>query len=235
MSIGISSGTDDYERKSRSSVRIDIETLRLHVSSLVARIQSRVSIETLRPLHVFLGVHPVGMCVSVGAFTPPVKNIDKGAPEKVKSRMKLNFAYFLSNYVLVAAMVALVVALMHPGMLLFVGIVWALWGLHSFLLRNELVLFGIQVQNILTVQQRFYLLFTLTTLVVIWKCLMPTIFFLTISSFIIVSHALLRDPKNIEATVGESDEDDDEEGLQTGSGGSSGSEVLVDKPRGDVI
>jgi len=241
-SVGIAPGTDDYKPSSSSTqqkaVSIDIETIRLQLSSLVARLQSKVSIETLRPLNLFLGVSPVGFCLSHGAFTPPVTKVTKATPEKIKSRMKLNFAFFLTNYVLLAGMVALVVALMHPGMLFFVGIVWALWSLHSFMIRHELVLFGIQVHSLLSVQQRFYTLFVITTIVVIWKCLVPTVIFAAISGLLILTHAFLRDPKHIEASGSTVDSDDEDEGENSGSSsGSSGSEVLVKRSesRGDTV
>lgn len=148
----------------------------------------------------FLGVNQTkGLCLSVDAFTPPIRKLDKSSPEKIKNRVQLNFAFFLSNYVLVAAMVALVVALMHPSMLFFVAMVYGLWSFHSFLIRNELEFFGIQVHSLLSIQQRFYLLFVITTIVVVFHCLMPALFFLLISSLLIVSHALLRDPKHIES------------------------------------
>lgn len=186
--------------KSKQSVTIDVETIRLHLSSLTARIMSRVSLDTIRPLHMFLGINQAqGLCLSVEAFTPPIRKLDKSSPEKIKSRVQLNFAFFLSNYVLVAAMVALVVALMHPSMLLFVAMVYGLWSFHSFLIRHELEFFGIQVHSLLSIQQRFYLLFVITTIVVVFHCLMPALFFLLISSLLIISHALLRDPKHIES------------------------------------
>jgi PRA1 family protein len=245
MAVSVASGSDDdYARSSSSnkpsSISIDPETIRLQFSSLVARLLSRVSMETLRPLPVFLGVNPVGFCLSVGAFTPPVKKMDKGTPEKIRSRLRLNCAFFLTNYILLASMVALVVALMHPGMLLFLGAVWSLWSLHSFMIRHELILFGLHLHSLLTVQQRFYGLFFVTTIVVVWKCLVPTLIFCAISSFLILTHAFLRDPKHIEQSSSsgslrsaDSDDDDEEEG---DSGDSAESEVLVERPkRGDVI
>lgn len=248
MPLKVSSGSDDYRGASssnqKSSVSIDIETMRMQLSAFAARLQSRVSVETLRPLPMFLGVNPVGFCLSVGAFTPPVKKLDKTTPEKISSRIKLNFAFFLSNYALVAAMVGIVVALMHPGMLFFVGIVMGLWSLHSFMIRHELVVFGFNLGMLLTIQQRFYVLFGITTIVVVWKCLLPTVYFCAISGLIIVSHAFLRDPKHIESSASNlfggqdsDDEEDGEAGEGTGSGGSDGSEVLVDSPQrgGDVI
>jgi hypothetical protein len=89
---------------------------------------SRVSVETLRPLPMFVGVvtpaqqqqqqHSTSkqLCFAGGAYTAPIRKFDKASLEKVKSRVSLNFAFFLSNYALVATMVGLVVALMHPGM-----------------------------------------------------------------------------------------------------------------------
>jgi hypothetical protein len=252
MALKVASGSDDYKRggassnQNKSSVYIDIETMRMHLSAFAARLQSRVSVETLRPLPMFLGVNPVGFCLSVGAFTPPVKKLDKTTPEKISSRIKLNCAFFLSNYALVAAMVAVVVALMHPGMLFSMGIVMGLWSLHSFMIRQELVVFGFNLGTLLTIQQRFYVLFVITTIVVIWKCLVPTLIFTAISGLIIVSHAFLRDPKHIESSAsssfGAQDDSDDEEDAKggesgSGSGGSDGSEVLVDRPQrtGDII
>jgi hypothetical protein len=236
MVLKVSSGSDDYKGSSssnKSSVYIDIETIRMQILAFAARLQSRVSVETLRPLPMFLGVNPVGFCLSVGAFTPPVKKLDKTTPEKISSRIKLNFAFFLSNYALVAAMVGIVVALMHPGMLFFMGIVLGLWSLHSFMIRHELVVFGFNLGTLLTIQQRFYGLFVITTLVVVWKCLKPTLYFSVISGLIIFSHAFLRDPKHIESSASnlfgaqDSDEEEDVEGA--GSGGSDGSEVLVER------
>ena len=236
--VGVASGSDDYSRGSSSGkqkVHIDFESIRLHVSSFVAKVQSRISLDTLRPLPVFLGINPSNSCFSAEAFTPPVKKIDKSTFEKIKKRMKLNFAFFVSNYALVAAMVSVVVALMHPGMILAVGLIWGLWAFHHFLIRNEFIVFGFPVHSLLTIQQRFYTLFVLTVLVVLWKCLKPTLLFVTISGLIIVTHSFLRDPKQIESSAdwleGGGNHDSDEEG---GSGGdvSTESEVLVERPKG---
>jgi hypothetical protein len=246
--VAVNAGDDDrYSSNSTSSgrtVMINIETLRLQLSGFVARIQSRVSVETIRPLPVFLGLNAgAGFCLSPQAFTPPVRKFDKNTPEKIKSRVRLNCAYFLSNYALLAAMTGLVVALMHPTMVFFVGIVYGLWSLHSFLIRNQLVVFGVSIHALLNVQQRFYLLFIITSLVVIIYCLAPTLIFLVISGLLIVTHALLRDPQDVssasdqfggETGGGAHDSDEDLEGGGNSSGGSSGSEVMVDRPAGGV-
>ena len=188
--------------------------------------------------------------MSSEAFTPPIKRLDKSSSQKVKSRVSLNLSFFLTNYVLLASVVGITVALMHPKMLFYLAIVYLLWACHSFLLKNEFELFGIPLHSILSIQQRFYVLFVITSFVVIWHCLKPTIIFLVISAGLILSHAFLRDPKHIESmdTVGDSDDDDDrgnlrrdeDEGANSGASSSgSGSEVLVERPnrssRGDIV
>ena len=226
------------------TIAINIETMRLQLSSYVARWQSRVSVDTLRPLPLFLGLRPESsLCWSGTAFTPPVTRLTKTTWDKVRGRVQLNGAYFLTNYVLLAALVGLVVALMHPGMVCFLILLYGLWSLHAFLIRNKLELFGLQVHAILTIQQRFYGLAVLSTMVVLWKCLAPTLTFLAIAGLLIVSHALLRDPKDVEAASGvlhhenNSDDEDDLEaaagGVSAGSGSSNDSSevVLVERPK----
>lgn len=219
---------DDSRQSQVPTLRVDIETIRLHASSLIARLQNRVSIDTLRPLPTFMGMNPVGgLCMHPAAFTPPTRNIDKTTPEKISSRVRINLAYFLTNYVLVAAMVALVVALLHPGMILFLLVIYALWTAHAFMIRNEVVFFGIPLHSILTIQQRFYLLFVLTTIVVVWKCLKPTLIFALITFVLVTTHALMRDPKQIETSSHGHLLDDEE------AENSSGSEIMVE--RGDAV
>lgn len=191
--------------------------------------RERVSLDTLRPLPMFLGISGTNMCLSADAFTPPVRHIDKSAPEKFQARLKANFTFFLSNYALVAAGVAIVVALMHPGMIFSVSLVWSLWWLHSYLVSNELIVFGLNLGKLLTITQRSYFLLAITAVVVVWKCLVPCIVFLSISSFIIFLHASTRDPKQVETSaesVPTRDYDSDEV-----------EEVMVERPkeRGDFI
>jgi hypothetical protein len=182
-------------------------------------------------------VNPTGgVCVSADAFTPPARKFDKATLEKTKSRVNLNIQYFLTNYALVAAMVALVIALMHPMMLLFLALVYGLWYFHGFLIRSECIVAGIHLHSILNIQQRFYILFVITTVVVVTQCLVPTLFFASISSVLILSHALTRDPKQIEQSSNELlylkdhfEDDEDEEG-----GGAPASLSML-QSRGDVI
>lgn len=176
----------------------DIECMRLQLSSYAARVKSNVSIETLRPLPIFLGLSSTvddGVQLSTDAFTPPLAG--SGTMAMIKSRVKDNWTFFLSNYALVAAMTALVVLLMHPGAVFTLAIIAGMWWSHGYLIRHELTCYTIQIHAILTVQQRFYLLFAISSVVILWECFMPAIVFVLISGFIILCHAALRDTTHL--------------------------------------
>jgi hypothetical protein len=264
MAVGLDH-TDNERQQKRSSQPTftwppDMDALRFQLSSLVARWQSRVSLDTLRPLPVFLGVNnnnsnsnssiAAGICLAAGAFTPPIQKMDKSSLEKIATRVRLNSTYFVSNYALVAAMTAIVVALMHPSMLVFLALVYALWAAHRYMIRHPVVVFGVPLHTLVSVQQRWYALVLVTTLVVVGTCLVPALIFSTITGVLILSHAVLRDPKHIDSSSAaahddcmEDDYDAEEGGTARGgghdSGESSGSEVMVERPllgvRGDVI
>jgi hypothetical protein len=185
-------------------------------------------LDTIRPLPMFLGVTGHTLCFSPAAFTPPVKKLDKTSMEKLKSRIKLNFTFFLSNYAFVFFGVALVVALMHPAMIAFLAILWGLWGFHSFLISNEVIVFGRNIGTLVSISHRSNALTLITFVVIVWNCLWPAITVAVLSSILILSHAVMRDPKHIETskTFGNRDVDDDSTGGYT----SGESEVLVDRP-----
>jgi PRA1 family protein len=189
----------------------------------------------------FLGVTGPSFCFAPDAFTPPVKKLDKSTPEKFKSRLRLNFAFFLSNYALVVAGVACVVCLLHPGMLLALMFVWALWYGHHFLISNEIVVGGTNIGTLISIQHRSNAIAIITCTVIAWKCLVPAVIVVVISGIIVLSHAMLRDPKQIDVsssggaggyrprgTTGSADSDH-EESDDSGER-SHESEVLVDKP-----
>lgn len=222
MSVGVAQGTEDEDYSSKDSssqsssskrIPIDTETIRLYMTSVMIRLRDRVTMDTLRPLPMFLGLSGPSWCLSPGAFAPPTKHVDKSMVEKIRARVRLNFAFFLSNYALVAFGVAVVVALSHPGMLLFVGAVWLLWMAHAFLIDHELICFGTNIGIIMSITQRSTVLSLLTIVVIIWKCLFPVLTFVIISGIIILSHALMRDPKHIESSTefrGGAEDSDDE-------------------------
>jgi PRA1 family protein len=176
----------------------DIEYVRLNLSSLVTRVKTHVSLETVRPLPVFLGLVSTtddGVQLSEGAFTPPPTGSD--AMTSIKARVRDNLTFFLSNYALVALMTALVVLLMHPPVVITLTALYAMWWFHGYLIVNELSLFRVPLQSVLTVQQRFYLLFGISVVVIVWTCFLPTIVFVLISGIIILCHAALRDTSHL--------------------------------------
>lgn len=124
----------------------------------------------------------------------------------------------------------LVVALMHPIMLLYVGITWCLWYLHITVIREDirLVFMEKDFNDIFNPKRRSYILTALTLWVAIWKCLRPLLMGTAISAVLTVFHAMMRDPKKLvlnggvgskSASKGSADSDDE----------SSGSEVIVER------
>lgn len=212
--------------------------------------------DTLRPLPTFLGVTGPAFCIAATAFAPPTKKLDKDAAEKIGSRLKLNFAYFLTNYALILAGTAFVVALMHPSMLLLMGILVGLWHVHFLLDRAAIPMKygGVDFGEIFTTSRRSLVLTILTVLVGVFKCLVPTLEVLAISGIAIFAHASMRDPQHVE-TCGDlggfgagsrrrAGSDADEEyvarqetsGIGSGgmsNGGSSGSGNGTKTPKGD--
>jgi len=198
---------------------MDIESLRIQLSILVAHVKSKVSLETLKPLPEFLGLTSTaeqGIQMSHQAFNPPLAG--SSTMMMIKSRIKDNCEYFTTNYVLVAAMVALVVALMHPTMLIFIGIVAALWWGHGYLIKHELNVAGLPIHALLTVQQRFYFLLAISFVVVVWFCLVPAFLFGGLSGIIILAHAALRDTSHLHEASNRGSRQDEEEGLLLNGG-----------------
>eukprot|EP00591_Stephanopyxis_turris_P011221 CAMPEP_0195526272 /NCGR_PEP_ID=MMETSP0794_2-20130614/27232_1 /TAXON_ID=515487 /ORGANISM="Stephanopyxis turris, Strain CCMP 815" /LENGTH=230 /DNA_ID=CAMNT_0040656917 /DNA_START=181 /DNA_END=873 /DNA_ORIENTATION=+ len=188
--------------ESKNTINFDFESLRRFLAFIANQVNKRVTIDTIRPFPLFLGVTGSAFCFSPTAFTPPSKHIDKTFIEKFRARLTLNFKFFLSNYALVTAGVAVVVALMNPSMLLYVGVVCVLWWLHNFTLVNKipLVVAGKDMGSFLTPFNRTAILAILTVLVIVSKCLLPIMSVLVISAFIILFHATMRDPKDVESS-----------------------------------
>jgi len=200
MSLSVSSGTDDEKNAGstgKPSINFDLSTIQAYVTGMAGYIGSRVTMDTVRPLNMFLGITGPSFCFSQAAFNAPVKKIDKSTYEKFRSRLRLNFAFFLSNYALVTAGVAIVTAFMNPGMVISVGLIWGLWALHKFLVSNELIVFGRNIGTLVSITHRSVALTILTGFVIAWKCLKPTITVISISGIIIMTHALLRDPSHV--------------------------------------
>jgi len=166
----------------------------------LSRYKDRITLSTLRPLPMFLGVTGPSFCISAQAFAPPSKRFDKYAAEKIGSRLKLNFAFFLTNYALIVGCTAFVVALMHPAMLVLMGIVYGLWYLHFLIERAGLsmVYGGVDFGEVFTTSRRAIVLTVLTVLVGVFKCLIPLLEVFAISGIAILAHASMRDPQHVE-------------------------------------
>jgi len=188
--------------------------------------KDRITVDTLRPLPVFLGITGPAFCFAPQAFTPPTTHLDKNTREKIQQRIKLNFAYFLTNYALIASGTSVVITLMHPIMIMFIGIMWLLWKIHEVIVQHNIPLevMGMNLGQHLSVTNRTRILYIVTAVVVVVFCLIPFLMAIIISGLIIISHAVMRDPKQVESGnsfkrgVYDSDEDTD-----------SGSEVMVEK------
>jgi len=166
----------------------------------------------------FLGITGPSFCFSPDAFNPPSKRIDKMAPDKFRTRLSLNFAFFISNYALVTAGVFLVVALTHPGMLLHVGGLLCFWYLHFLASANEslLVIYNRDFGNILPPSRRTLILNIMSAWVILFDCLGPFLSAVTISTVIILFHASMRDPKHVEKSGAfHRRVDSDDEGTET--------------------
>lgn len=170
----------------------------------------------------FLGVAGPAFCISAQAFAPPSRRFDKDAAEKIGSRLRLNLAFFLTNYALIFFGTAFVVALMHPAMLVLMGIICGLWHLHFMMERAAIpmVYGGVDFGAIFTADRRSIVLTVLTILGGVFKCLGPFLEVLAISGVVILAHASMRDPQHIESSgefsaagrrYGSADSDDDEE------------------------
>ena len=86
--------------------------------------------------------------------------------------------------------------------------------MHDYLIYNDVTVFGHSIGSILSISQRSATLTAVTVLTIVWKCLVPFLSFVSVSSFIILLHALMRDPKHLQATHGaqiQSDEEDFDE------------------------
>ena len=170
------------------------------------RLSERITLETLRPLPLFLGIQESksghSFCLAAGAFSalpPPADDDDQTSVwDHLRTRLTLNGALFLTNYALVAGGVAIVIALLHPGMLLVLTVVMALWWCHDYLIHQTVMLGTYNIGAILTINQRSTVLTMLTLVAIVWKCLLPVVSFVIVSGILIGLHAISRDPQHIE-------------------------------------
>lgn len=182
--------------------------------------------DTLRPLPIFLGFSASSLCLAPDAFTPPSKHMDKSTVEKIRQRFDLNFAYFISNYALIAAGTCIVVILLHPKMIIYSCIVYAFWKAHNIMVKENIPLIVMEkdIGQYVSVEARTKILYAITCWVVVMYCLKPFLLASGLTLLMVATHAIMRDPKQIEnakSCISYKDESDDENY-------SSGSEVLVE-------
>lgn len=198
---------------------------------------TKLTLDTLRPLPLFLGVSGPAFCFAPDAFTPPIslRRVDKSSIAKLKSRVSRNRDFFSTNYAFLSIATFLVVALMHVRMLVFVAATYAMWWLHFTIIKQDvkLAVMGRDLNDLLTPRGRANLLTLWTIWVAIARCLKPSMKGMAIACFLIVFHALMRDPSKLAADLvsthsrtalsGGSDSEDD------------GSAVVVDRPPADAV
>mmetsp|Transcript_29230 Transcript_29230/g.66616 ORF Transcript_29230/g.66616 Transcript_29230/m.66616 type:complete len:272 (+) Transcript_29230:283-1098(+) len=201
-------------------------------------VTTKLTLDTLRPLPLFIGVSGPAFCFAPDAFTPPIslRQIDKSSIAKFKSRVSRNLSFFATNYAFLSIATFLVVALMHVRMLVFVAATYAMWWLHFTIIKQDvkLAVMGRDLNDLLTPRGRANLLTLWTLWVAIARCLKPSMKGMAIACFLILFHALMRDPSKLAADListhprtalrsGGSDSEDD------------GSTVVVDRPPADAV
>lgn len=163
--------------------------------------------ETLRPLPLFIGATGSSLCPSADSFSPPFSltrgQTDKSSLEKFISRLSRNLNFFSTNYAFVALCTVLVVALMHPGMLLYVAITWILWWLHIVVIKQDLrlVVMDKDLNDVFTPKRRSWILTAFTCWVAVAHCLRPSMKGMAISCTLILFHALMRNPSKLAGDI----------------------------------
>ena len=193
----------------------------------VRKYTDRVTMDTIRPLPIFLGITGPSLCFAPDAFAPPSKKIDKDTAEKVAQRMTLNLAYFISNYAMLFIGTCIIVILMHPGMIIYSLSVYLLWKGHEKMVKENtpLVIMDKDLGQYITVEVRTRILYVITAWVVIMFCFQPFITVVGISGILILSHAFMRDPKHIEGCTTTHYAED----FGSGDSDSTGSGVVIEK------
>lgn len=238
------SGSHSQMRQNSSSTNtsfFEMEKTRMYLMEKLSKNMDRITMDTLRPLPIFFGITSTStgpsFCLAPDAFTPPSKHmrIDKHTAEKVKQRVDLNFAYFMTNYALIAAGTTVVVILMHPKMIIYSAVVLSLWKIHNVVVEHNipLVVMGNRIDvgryPYLTVEVRTKLLYGITLWVVVLYCLRPFLLATGLTTLMVAAHAMMRDPKQLEGTRYSTTAAAVSSYKDIDSDDSSGSEVIVEK------
>lgn len=201
---------------------------------MILRLQNyreRIHMDTLRPLPLFLGINQ-SFCFAPDAFSPPIKHRHfqdlsrKSTYEKISKRFQLNFQFFLTNYFLIFMGIGVVVLCLNFQCLFYGGIVYALWVAHdaskaSSSLQHhdtnrpntiQFKIYNYEIHQdvnkyIPSIETRTKLLYGLTLWVVLYHCLRPFCTIVGLTSLMVIFHAIMRDPKQVESTSIVSSED----------------------------
>jgi len=226
-SVAIDDGTtnSDDSSKKRRNMHLQLGPLVISGAAIdramarVGTFTSKLTMDTLRPLPLFMGVttgQSPSFCFAADAFSFPISFTTGGHQQsssaaenknpsfgKITSRLQRNLNYFATNYAFMALCTILIVALMHPGMLLYVGITWAAWWLHFVIIQEDvkLVIMEKNLNDIFTPKRRSWILTAWTLWVAVAKCFKPSLKGMVISSVLVFFHALLRDPSKLAGDI----------------------------------
>jgi len=215
-SVAIDDGANsDDSSKKRRNMHLQLGPLVISGAAIdramakIGTFTSKLTMDTLRPLPLFMGVTTgsPSFCFAADAFSFPISFTGQQSStvenNKITSRLSRNLHYFATNYAFMALCTILIVALMHPGMLLYVGITWAAWWLHFVIIREDvkLVVMEKNLNDIFTPKRRSLILTAWTVWVGIAKCFKPSLKAMVISSALVFFHALLRDPSKLAGDI----------------------------------
>lgn len=178
------------------------------ISSLIHYFRQQTTLETLRPLPLFLGLTSAHktpsnlfpFCFSPHAYHFPLNHFGSHSYAKLYSSFVTNLQFFHSNYIVIFCCTTLFVTILHPIMLLYLILLWFLWSTHRLLLKKDVPsLFSLRkhpfLNIFLDIKGRKYMLYTITLLILYFYCLIPCLCVACVTFGLIFGHALTRDAK----------------------------------------
>eukprot|EP00520_Triparma_pacifica_P020170 CAMPEP_0118637978 /NCGR_PEP_ID=MMETSP0785-20121206/3439_1 /TAXON_ID=91992 /ORGANISM="Bolidomonas pacifica, Strain CCMP 1866" /LENGTH=137 /DNA_ID=CAMNT_0006529197 /DNA_START=304 /DNA_END=715 /DNA_ORIENTATION=+ len=109
-----------------------------------------------------------------------------------------NMSYFLTNYLMIGGLNAVIISLSHPIMMFWCIAVALLWYCHRLTVNYPLPPF---LSPHLTPFRRTLLLLVVSLYVFIWYCLMPLLAVAGVTAFVVVGHAAGRNSADIKAVI----------------------------------
>jgi hypothetical protein len=173
--------------------------------TIIQKLRSRLTLTHLRPLPLFLGLTP-NTCLSPTAYALPSSAL------ALRSNVTSNLGFFLTNYILILLLNALIISLSHPLMLLMCTLVSLLWYLHRITVNLRL---PPSLEPHITPFRRTCVLLVVTVYVFLYYCLVPMMATVGVTGFITMAHATGRNAGDIKSKTGKGGEEDfmDERGM----------------------